>query len=1469
MNQGSILRRLVIGAVLLQWPACQQPPEPLVTAKQLVESRRYEHPPPQPSDQAGAVSGIASVSEGAFHYQIPLDVPQGRMGVQPSISLNYNSRGDDGPFGFGWSLSGGSSVTRCRKTLATHSINETVRFDASDSFCLDDRKLHLVAGEYGAAGSEYRTDSANFSKVVAHGAQTEGAPVWFEVYTKSGQILEYGRSPESRGSAVLGQDLPASHLSEDGETGTSTHVDGARANWQSNVTLSWELSSVRDRHANGMSFEYTEAAPGSARRLLSKIRYTGTYAAGEVTGSKREVRFLYNTFGPSNESWLGGVRTHWNKRLESVEMHAPFPTATELSWRYLVVQSASEATQRSLLRWITKCDATNSCLPATVFTSDEQPLEYQRIETPRMTFHPPTVGWTRLVLADIDGDGADDLVYNASDGEEGDPELRTKLLVRRSGVAGHVLGAVPFQAEVDSSASALIQQVGPALVSSAIYPVDLTVDGSVELMTRQQGPSPQGYCDGSPEACVFSEALDWDGTKLVRSGRLFMPYQLSSNQVALGDMSGDGVVDALFERCQEVEDSYTFGINDRSANPISVLNTSVPVVGGCGVPHTTGWFVDVHGDGQPEFAGGDDDSITFLLHRDRQGNDSAQSVSWDVAMPGLWDFNGDALPDLPYLGMDSVAMRFNTGVGFAAAGPDINLFSSESFYDYGYANEDLLVADFDGDGHSDLLRLVVGLDGASNNDTSGNVSAFEGGPVLYLRRPLAFEGSELPSAGWRLKHESDNGNLLWSGVSVGDINGDGLLEIVQLSYEHGFYHYSGTSPFETPPGGVSQPARATPLIEVLTPRRIGKPDKLIEVRDGLGRRDLVTYSPATAPDVVSLSECEYPQRCTGRGLEVVKEWAVIPNQGSESSSVYEFTYEGPRFDLRGRGFLGFDAIVRRDALHGQELRDEFYPELVVSTCPGEVTPFAKAPVRSIATTPYNDGSGKSKRTTTERKYCMRALDYSPVTNESYQSLSDYFDHAPGGKRFPTFTDSTDCIVESTDAPQPFAECEAYNEYSYVVELIRADEVTVELTSGGTQVGPQLENWHNYEYDLVGNIVEEYVHQRLIDGAAIEEELLRTSRTFQSITSSWLLGLQTDVTVFSQVSGTARERRTTATYATTTGAMTSAVVQPDDNDDQKRTIHFSYLANGLPSTITESAVGQTSRTTTTTFDSEGVFLRSLINPEGHEVTSFAHPALGTLAAEFDPNGVMTEFVLDGFGRVVESKLADGYHETVEFFIPANGVEDYALQVSANTDERSTTVFDGLGRSTETSWRHYDGSTQHLFVAYIDHAREVWRSLPAGLNEPPVWRVQKFDGAGRLVESVNADGSRRRTDYPSLVQIREEDEAGRLVTSTLDGAGRIRSSKVAMTGADLLTTYSYWPFGALRNVQEPGGETTSVLIDDLGRTLQVSSPSTGTHNYRYNPWGELIQESNAVRTVDTGRDRLGRLKWSRFSGHPGRG
>lgn len=58
--------------------------------------------PPPHDATVGTLAGEADTVGGAATYSVPIVVPPGRAGMQPALSIEYNSRAGNGVAGVGW-----------------------------------------------------------------------------------------------------------------------------------------------------------------------------------------------------------------------------------------------------------------------------------------------------------------------------------------------------------------------------------------------------------------------------------------------------------------------------------------------------------------------------------------------------------------------------------------------------------------------------------------------------------------------------------------------------------------------------------------------------------------------------------------------------------------------------------------------------------------------------------------------------------------------------------------------------------------------------------------------------------------------------------------------------------------------------------------------------------------------------------------------------------------------------------------------------------------------------------------------------------------------------------------------------------------------------------------------------------------------------------------------------------------------
>jgi hypothetical protein len=307
---------------------------------------------------------------GGALYTVPIRVAPGVGGMEPKVALVYNSQAGNGIAGLGWSIDGVSAISRCPQTAALDNSRGDVSFQYSDRFCLDGERLLVVSGAYGGDGAEYRTEHAAFSRIKSYGVAGNG-PAWFRVWAKSGQVIDYGGTSDSR-------------LESDGNA----------------TVASWAISSVRDVRNNAMTYSYAKVTSQGHQRL-SRIDYGGN-----------SVEFAYVDRPDLSYAFEQGLRFVQLARLTGVYVNSGATRVRTYSLAYDDINNSWA--RRSRLKSIQETDASGQSLPALVFDWMAQ--------SPDLFFpyghelggwgfgEPPTAGWD-LVTGDFDGDGRIDFAF--------------------------------------------------------------------------------------------------------------------------------------------------------------------------------------------------------------------------------------------------------------------------------------------------------------------------------------------------------------------------------------------------------------------------------------------------------------------------------------------------------------------------------------------------------------------------------------------------------------------------------------------------------------------------------------------------------------------------------------------------------------------------------------------------------------------------------------------------------------------------------------------------------------------------------------------------------------------------------------------------------------------------------------------------------------------------------------------------
>jgi hypothetical protein len=843
--------------------------------------------------------GSFEVTEaGASGYTIPIAVPPGTAGVEPKLSLVYRSQGVNGLLGVGWSLSGLSEISRCPRTIAQDGTRGSVNYNTDDRFCLDGQRLIVVSGTYGAAASAYRTELETFAEIKASTAMAGTGPASFTVRTKSGLIMEYGSTADSRVEAVGKPEA-----------------------------RSWALAKVSDRHGNAMTITYTEEG-GAARP--ARIDYT-TNPGASVTVAATSVRFTYEA--------RTDVATAGDKRLARVTTYHHGPPEVAVS-DYRVTYAYGPVTSRSRITQVTRCDGlggTAKCVPATTFSYSDTaqwpaPLTDFGLRIAASAFNGASqaqwvddVTYPRL-MADANGDGRADIVRFAADGvwvalSNGDSfDTPTRWHTGFGTSDGYPTQTATPRLLADVNADGLPDIVGfksggayVALGTGAGFAAAQLWLASVPTWDSAAGNRPRLIDvngDGRADLVVFN-AQTWVATS---TGTAFNPAQVWHSRGVIYSNSGTIVDPGSGPVCGECNywpptfTPYSYSWTEANAP------TMFADINGDGIPDIF-WFGSYIPYGHPSVRIGSETSFGTEIWPGNQCDPlvcGPPSYSYSTSPILVGDINGDGRSDFVIVFSNTAAVHYTDWPGSGQAGgvPSPGLQGNS-----GAGLQHLI--DINGDGLADIVEFVHG----------GAVYAFSTGTGFPVAR------------NWHLQYGGVHG---WFSQSIHprylvDVDGDGRPDIVGFKEAGVFTTRSAPSTAPLP-----------------------FPDLIVSISNGLGVSRTVEYRTLAQPtpaDQAALytkgSGSLYPHIDLQVPLPVVRETRVparfaATNGQPDAWHTTRYAYGELRGEATGRGMKGFRWVEALQVETNLRVRTEYsqdYPftgsptliERAVLNAQGQVT----------------------------------------------------------------------------------------------------------------------------------------------------------------------------------------------------------------------------------------------------------------------------------------------------------------------------------------------------------------------------------------------------------------------------------------------------------------------------------------------------------------------------------------------------
>ena len=339
----------------------------------------------QTSNPVGAIPGVIDVSPmGAATYTIPIDVVPGTQGMQPNLSIVYNSMSGMGLLGMKWNLAGLSAITRCGQVPYYDENITSIQISANDRFALNgDRLIRTNNGVYGALDGEYATEIENFTQVTSHGVNVSGHPWYFKAYTDDGSIIEYGNTDDSKQTLKKVNPLT----------------------W---YIISWYINKITDANGNYMTFYYEQSNDGEI--WINEIQYTGNTGIQPYA----KVKFSYDSIPAilgKNTYYigsLGGYGIPQTKLLNSITVSYNNDIARKYQFNYNLNDSGERTAH--LKEVVLYGEGGSKQLNATNINWGEQ---NNNIETNTQS----NFSTGSIVTGDFNGDGyADYVVYNMGSG---------------------------------------------------------------------------------------------------------------------------------------------------------------------------------------------------------------------------------------------------------------------------------------------------------------------------------------------------------------------------------------------------------------------------------------------------------------------------------------------------------------------------------------------------------------------------------------------------------------------------------------------------------------------------------------------------------------------------------------------------------------------------------------------------------------------------------------------------------------------------------------------------------------------------------------------------------------------------------------------------------------------------------------------------------------------------------------------
>jgi YD repeat-containing protein len=556
-----------------------------------------------------SITPNANGETGALTQNIKLDIPPGRSGLQPDLSLQYNSqRTEDGIVGYGWSISI-PHIERLNKTGSQDLYGSNAHFTSS------------MDGEL--ATSSNATTSIPYVPTIEQGAfnsysYSTASSTW-TVFDKNGTRYLFGASEQSRMNAASG----------------------------SPQISRWMLEEMRDSNNNYVRYTYSK---DNNQIYPSQIVYTGNAS----TDGPFTILFTTASRPDAYISYKSGFKVTTNYRISKITASISGSTVKEYNLSYTSGANGLRSLLSSLQENGYDQNHTLIAYPA---------ISFGYIASTTATFYVP--GATRVwnaayIVSDVQGNALNDVsvFYEQSQ------LIHENIYPDNSGTVINNFTPPDYWA---SQCNCTGYSYEP--VERGVRFVDVNADGKTDIVRGYYDYSLSTTTITSLSLNTYSTSTGyaWSGSgsggTIPIFGANLGPIDPGRTTGLFGDVNGDGLPDyelrldgSVFSSNAYLGNGSAWDATTTIFSPVFSMPNSIPT-------QTNSQLVDINGDGLDDWVYSDS-SNTYVRLNTGTGWESVPDSHWTLATTTLYyspgtnpavyydrgirffDINGDGLPDM-------------------------------------------------------------------------------------------------------------------------------------------------------------------------------------------------------------------------------------------------------------------------------------------------------------------------------------------------------------------------------------------------------------------------------------------------------------------------------------------------------------------------------------------------------------------------------------------------------------------------------------------------------------------------------------------------------------------------------------------------------------------------------------------------------------------------------------------------------